>query len=50
MWPFDDFIAAMSAPLALGESAIERIHSIGRRVQSGHPFLDDFSILELRFL
>ena len=50
MWPFGDFIKAMSAPLALGESALERIHSTGRRVQAGSPFLDDFSILELKFL
>ena len=50
MWPFSDFIEAMSAPLALGESVLSRIHSTGQRVQSGHPFLDDFSILELRLL
>jgi sigma-B regulation protein RsbU (phosphoserine phosphatase) len=50
MWPFGDFINVMSAPLALGESSLERIHSTGRRVQSGNPFLDDFSILEVRFL
>ena len=50
MWPFEDFIAAMSAPLSFGESAIERIHSLGRRVQNGNPFVDDFSILELRFV
>ena len=48
MWPFGDFVEAMSAPLALGESALERIHITGRRVQAGNPFLDDFSILELR--
>ena len=47
MWPFSEFIEAMSAPLAIGESALERIQSVGRRVQSGNPFLDDFSILEL---
>ena len=47
MWPFPEFIEAMSAPLAIGESALERIQSVGRRVQSGNPFLDDFSILEL---
>lgn len=50
MWPFEDFVEAMSAPLALGESALERIHLTGRRVQAGNPFLDDFSILELMFL
>ena len=50
MWPFEDFVEAMSAPLALGESAIERIHLTGRRVQAGSPFLDDFSILELKLL
>ncbi|HQX51485.1 MAG TPA: SpoIIE family protein phosphatase [Planctomycetaceae bacterium] len=49
MWPFEEFVAAMSAPLSHGDSVIERIHNIGRRVQSGNPFLDDFSILELRF-
>ena len=50
MWPFGEFVSAMSAPLALGESALERIHSTGRRVQSGNPFLDDFSILEVKFI
>lgn len=49
MWPFESFLEAMSAPLAAGESAIERIQALGQRVQGGHPFVDDFSILELRF-
>lgn len=50
MWTFSEFIETMSAPLAVGESALERIHSTGRRVQGGNPFLDDFSILEVKFL
>jgi phosphoserine phosphatase RsbU/P len=50
MWPFSEFIAAMSAPLLGGESAIERIHRVGLEVQSGHPFVDDFSILEVKLL
>ena len=50
MWAFSEFLEAMSAPLAAGQSAVERIHTIGREVQSGNPFLDDFSILELRFV
>ena len=49
MWPFSEFVAAMSAPLALSESAIDRIHTTGRRVQADSPFLDDFSILEVMF-
>lgn len=49
MWPFSEFIGAMTAPLEIGESALERIHATGRRVQSGKPFLDDFSILEVKF-
>jgi len=50
MWPFQEFIDSMCEPLAMGESILERIQSIGRRVQGGTPFLDDFSILELKFL
>lgn len=50
MWPFAEFVSAMKAPIALGESALERIHSTGRRVQAGNPFLDDFSILEVKIL
>lgn len=50
MWPFQEFIDSMCEPLAIGESILERIQSIGRRVQGGNPFLDDFSILELKFL
>lgn len=49
MWPFSEFVQAMSAPISIGESAVERIHATGRRVQSGKPFLDDFSILEVKF-
>ncbi len=50
MWPYPDFIETMSQPLSQGESALERIHTTGRRVQGGNPFLDDFSILEVKFL
>lgn len=49
MWPFGEFVAVMSAPLALSESAIDRIHATGRRVQADSPFLDDFSVLEVKF-
>jgi sigma-B regulation protein RsbU (phosphoserine phosphatase) len=48
MWPFADFVKAMAQPLSNDESALERIYSIGREVQSGKPFLDDFSILEVK--
>jgi hypothetical protein len=47
MWPFDDYLEAMSQPLAVGENALERIQSLGRRIQGGNPFVDDFSILEI---
>ena len=47
MWPFDDYLQAMSQPLAVGENALERIQSLGRRIQGGNPFVDDFSILEI---
>lgn len=49
MWAFSDFVEAMSQPLKPGESALERIHALGREIQSGNPFLDDFSILEVKF-
>jgi sigma-B regulation protein RsbU (phosphoserine phosphatase) len=48
MWSFADFVDAMSAPLSVGESALERIYSIGKRIQGGNPFVDDFSILEVK--
>lgn len=47
MWPFADFLTLMATPLALGESALERLHSTGRRIQNGAPFQDDFSALEI---
>ncbi|WP_010583856.1 SpoIIE family protein phosphatase [Schlesneria paludicola] len=50
MWPFGEFVEAISAPPPPGESAIERIHSVGRDVQGGAPFVDDFSILEIKFV
>jgi len=50
MWPFADFVKVMSAPLSSGGSMLERIHSVGQAVQSGHPFVDDFSILEVKFV
>lgn len=49
MWPFEEFVETVAGPLALGETALDRIHTTGRRVQAGAPFLDDFSILEVRF-
>ena len=50
MWPFGEFVAAISTPVAPGESAIKRIHAVGRDVQGGAPFIDDFSILEIKFV
>lgn len=50
MWPFGDFVAAISAPLPPGQTAVERIHSVGQQVQGGAPFVDDFSILEIQFV
>ena len=47
MWPYSEFLEAMSQPLALGENALDRIQALGRRIQGGKPFLDDFSILEV---
>ena len=49
MWAFSEFIETMSQPLSIGESALDRIQSVGRRIQGDEPFVDDFSILELRF-
>lgn len=49
MWANSEFIDTMSQPLAIGESALDRIQAVGRRVQGDQPFLDDFSILEVRF-
>lgn len=48
LWSFSEFLEAMSAPLSPGESAIERIHATGIRVQNSDQFVDDFSILEIR--
>ena len=45
MWTFQEFLKAMAAPLAVGESALERIRTTGQTIQGGMPFLDDFSIL-----
>ncbi|MCX7392911.1 MAG: SpoIIE family protein phosphatase [Planctomycetales bacterium] len=50
MWTFQEFLKAMAAPLAVGESALERIRTTGQTIQGGMPFLDDFSILELRLI
>jgi len=50
MWTFQEFLKAMAAPLAVGESALERIRTTGQTIQGGMPFLDDFSILELRLM
>jgi sigma-B regulation protein RsbU (phosphoserine phosphatase) len=50
MWANQEFLDTMSQPLASGVSALDRIESVGRQVQNNEPFIDDFSILELRFL
>ncbi len=50
MWPFAEFIDAMSAPQQHGESVLERIHTVGLQVQNGNPFVDDFSILEVKLV
>lgn len=50
MWANQEFIDAMYSPLASGVSALDRIEAVGRQVQNNEPFVDDFSILELRFL
>lgn len=49
MWAIQEFLDTMSQPLALNESALDRIQAVGRQVQGDEPFLDDFSILELKF-
>lgn len=49
MWPLEEFLETMRRPLEIGESALDRIQTVGRRVQAGEPFVDDFSILEVRF-
>lgn len=48
MWTFPEFTETMAQPLASGESALDRIQVVGRRIQCDQPFLDDFSILEMK--
>jgi sigma-B regulation protein RsbU (phosphoserine phosphatase) len=49
MWPFAEFLAALSSPPAGPESPIDGLVSLIRSVARRDDFNDDFSMVELGF-
>ena len=49
MWPFDQFLATISAPSAGAEQPMDRLVTHVRGISGREDFNDDFSMVELRF-
>jgi sigma-B regulation protein RsbU (phosphoserine phosphatase) len=49
MWPFEEFVAFMGEPEQPGVSDMDRLIEKARALGGKHEFVDDFSIVELRF-
>jgi sigma-B regulation protein RsbU (phosphoserine phosphatase) len=49
MWAFSDFLATLTTPSPEGSSRIDRLLARVRELTGNEDFVDDFSMLELRF-
>ena len=49
MWAFADFLATLTSPSREGSSRIDRLLARVRELTGNEDFVDDFSMLELRF-
>ena len=49
MWAFSDFLATLTSPSREGSSRIDRLLARVRELTGNEDFVDDFSMLELRF-
>jgi hypothetical protein len=49
MWPFEEFVTALTAPAEGAESPIDALVSRVRSIAQQDDFHDDFSMVELVF-
>jgi phosphoserine phosphatase RsbU/P len=49
LWPYEEFLATLTAPAPPERSPIEALHERCVGLRAGQPFDDDFSIVEVRW-